>query len=196
MDNMFYQEITQEESFKYACHYFSIYKSKIRQHNLDFNHHYDYDCDFNKSFFENIVFGNDFFLDLFKENQNKLIKQGTYDLNEVMELNEQFKKETLATFMNDFKTEFVKEYITKINDILKEHNKELKYAIEDEKFYQNREYLNHKEFLDDPVSEEERTECIQDAKEKQEDFKVKIELYESAKNSIANSLSNSNLVSA
>ncbi|PDZ94258.1 hypothetical protein CON36_34740, partial [Bacillus cereus] len=156
----------------------------------------DYDCDFNKSFFENIVFGNDFFLDLFKENQNKLIKQGTYDLNEVMELNEQFKKETLVIFMNDFKKEFVKEYITKIDDILKEHNKELKYAIEDEQFYQNREYLNHKEFLDDPVSEEERTECIQDAQEKQEDFKVKIELYESAKNSIYNSLSNSNLVSA
>lgn len=196
MDNMLYQEITQEESFKYACHYFSIYKSKIRQCISDFNLHYDYDCDFDKSFFDNIVFGRNFFLDLFKENQNKLMKQGTYDLNEVMKLNEQFKEEVLSTFINDFKKEFAKEYIIKIDYILKDYNEELKYAIEDERFYQNREYLNHKEFLDDPVSEEERIECIQDAQEKQEDFKVKIELYESAKNSISNSLSNSNLISA
>lgn len=196
MDNMFYQEITQEESFKYACHYFSIYKSKIRQHISDFNLHYDYDCDFDKSFFDNIVFGSNFFLDFFKENQNKLMKQGKYDLNEVMKLNEQFKEEVLSTFMNDFKKEFAKEYITKIDDILKEHNEELKHAIEDEKFYQNREYLNHEEFLDDPVSEEERTEYIQDEQEKQENIKGKIELYKSAKNSIFNSFSNNNLISA
>lgn len=185
MDNMFYEEITQEESFKYVNHYFSIYKTKIKQHNVDFNSHYDYDCNFDNPFFENIVFGNDYFLNLFAENQQQLIKTGSYNLEEVFQLNEQYKEVVLEKFKKDFKEEFAREYISKIDDILKEYKRQLKYASEDKRFYENREYLGKEDTIGGPVSEEERVEGIEDAKERQELYANKIQLFESAKDSVS-----------
>ncbi len=187
---MFYQEITQEESFKYVNHYFSIYKSKIKQHNIDFHSHYDYDCNFDSSFFERIVFGNEYFLDLFGEYQHKLIKQGITNSQVLNEKNEQYRETVLERFKEDFKEEFAREYISKIDEILKDYKEELRYALDDEKVYQDKEEARKVAVaLEEEFSEEERLEYLKDAQERKEIYSEKIQLFEGAKDSVSTILS-------
>lgn len=190
MDDMFYQEIAQEESFKYVNHYFAIFKSKVKQQNIDFNSHYDYDCNFNMPFFEKIVFGNDYFLNLFAENQQQLIKQGIADMKEVFEKNEQYKESVVEKFKQDFKEEFAREYISKIDDIIRKHKEELKYAIQDESVYSDKDaYKKEAMLLGEEFSEEERLDYLQDALERREIYGEKVRLYESARDSVAATIS-------
>lgn len=184
MENAVLEEILLEETYKYANHYFEIFEMKIRQGIISYKEHYESDCEFDTAFFEGIIFREEYFSRLFQEKQEEYLKSN-HSLEEAIGMIESYKKEVVRNVQRQFEVRFAQEYISKIDEIVKNYETELDYAREDERYYSEREYIQDEDSM---ISEDERVENIAEAKQLQEELIHKISIFDSAKSVISSEL--------
>jgi len=108
----------------------------------------------------------------------------TMDENLATAKNEEFTKEFIKKVRFYFKQEMAAIYIDSLKNQRKEIELDLKYAIEDKEYYQNRHYIGQEDDIGGPVSEDERLKEIHSAQEKQKLLKIQLKTFNEAESEL------------
>jgi len=173
---MDYQQVIKEESFDYEIHFYHVYRRKVENKQYDFNKHLENDCKFDLPFLLNVM----------STHMNVIAEHKGLSLNELMD-SEELTKEAAIEFRDDMIEEIKKEYLRKLEEELKEAEEELRFAIEDEDYYEKRKYIGEENDIGGVVGEEERVSLIEGEKQKQRKYSQQVEDLKQAIKSIQTS---------
>ena len=160
----------QEEAEKYALHYVKDFVPSVLRKETSFREHYER-LEFNRLFFEGILYNNPNITREFSERRTAVYLQGLDEkaLDEAVDKEElRFLKEIARAFRKHYS----ECYIEEVDRHLEDFEEEIRWANDDIRYHETRAYIQDKAFIGD-VSEEERAECIEEGNEKVARFEEK-----------------------
>jgi hypothetical protein len=154
---------------KYGDHYFEGYFYRAEDKHIPFEIHYK-SLKFNKEFFYELIYEDPLFLEYLSEKRKdvflKSYEDEEFEEKEIEKIDDAVIKETARLYKQYFK----EVYLYHLNEKMNEIKDELKFAAEDEKYFENRKYIGEEETIGGKVTEEERIDLINEAKQKQQRY--------------------------
>lgn len=178
----------QEEAEKYAMHYAKDFVTSTLRKEQSFQEHYER-LKFDRHFFEGILYTIPAISGEFSEKRLELLRENL-DEQQIDHLVKKEEQRFLKQIEHDFKGYFAEFYIEEIDLAMADCEEELLWAKDDYRYHENREYLQDKDYVGE-VSEEERSECMQEAQEKINRWEEKKQRLEHLKQEIEQLLSTS-----
>lgn len=164
--------IIKDEAVKYAMHYGNIFLNRAKFEELSVKEHYE-DLKFERTFFNGIIFEPNEIYRYLSDGREAIIKKN--DQAEVgMRKAEEFEEQVVKDVSELYKEYFLDYYLTIIEDMFVDLEEDMQWAKEDEEYHEKRKYINEEAFIGGPVSEEERTKCIENSRKEQGKIKTKM----------------------